>query len=89
MRLSGFHMLLRAVFIRNSDPTDQQLFHECALDMKYPTSASGIIVLLETPAKCGEFFPTLFVKITVFHLVFIFSRIATIFGEHRIMANIP
>ena len=40
--------------------------------MKYLTSASGIIVLLETPTKCGEFFPTLFVKTTVFQLVFNF-----------------
>ena len=45
-----------------------QLFHECALAViiSYATSASGIIVLLKTPTKYGEFFPTLFVKTTNF-----------------------
>ena len=28
----------------------------------YPTSASGIVLLLKTPTKYREFFPTLFVK---------------------------
>ena len=57
----------------------------------YPTSASGITVLLKTPTKYGEFFPTLFVKATDFQLSFNFeqTRTVTIFGEHGIMANIP
>ena len=40
------------------------------VDRSYPTSASGIIVLLKTPTKKREFFPTLFVKPTDFQLVF-------------------
>ena len=32
--------------------------------VSYPTSASGIIVLLKTPTKYGEFFPNVFVKAT-------------------------
>ena len=47
---------------------------------------SGIIVLLKTPTKYEEFFPTLFVKTFDFQLVFNFeqSRTVTIFGEHGI-----
>ena len=58
--------------------------------ISYPTSASGITVLLKTPRKYREFFPTLFVKTTDFHLVFNFEQTRTvdIFGEHSIMANI-
>ena len=64
---------------------------ELAIIISYPTIASGIIVLLKTPTKCGEFFPTLFVKTTDFQLVFNFeqTRTVTIFGEHGIMAHIP
>ena len=47
---------------------------ELAINISYPTSASGIIVLLKTPTKCREFFPTLFVKTTDFQLVFYLSR---------------
>ena len=36
------------------------------VDSLYPTSASGIIVLLKTPTKYREFFPILFVKPTDF-----------------------
>ena len=62
------------------------LFHECALDMRwyignekritisYQTSAIGIIVLLKKPMKYREFFPTLFVKITSFSLFLNLSR---------------
>ena len=59
--------------------------------ISYPTSASGIIVLLKTPTKYREFFPTLFVKTTDFQLVFNFeqTRTVTIFGEHGIIAHIP
>ena len=57
----------------------------------YPTSLSGIIVLLKTATKYGEFFTTLFVKTTDFQLVFNVeqTRTVTIFGEHGIMAHIP
>ena len=72
---------------------NEQLFHEPTLDMswRYPTSTGGIIVLLKTPIKHREFFPTLFVKTTDFQLVFNSeqTRTVTIFGEHVIMAHIP
>ena len=60
----------------------------------YPTSSSGIIVLLKTPTKYREFFSTLFclfVKTTDSQLVFNFEQTRTviIFGEHGIMAHIP
>ena len=63
-----------------------------AIIISYLTSASGIIVLLKTPTKYQEFFPTLVVnKTTDFQLVFNFeqTRTVTIFGEHSIMAHIP
>ena len=65
--------------------------YELVIIISYPTSASGIIVLLKTPTKYREFFPTLFVKTTDFQLVFNFeqTRTVTIFGEHGIMAHIP
>ena len=65
---------------------------DLAIIISYPTRASGIIVLLKTPTKYREFFPTLFVtKTTDFQLVFSFeqTRTVTIFGEHDIMARIP
>ena len=51
--------------------------------ISYPTSASGIIVLLKTPTKYREF--------EDFQLVFNFEQIrtVTIFGEHGIMTHIP
>ena len=65
--------------------------YELAIIISYPTSASGIIVLLKTPTKYREFFPTLFVKATDFQLVFNFEQTltVTIFGERGIMAHIP
>ena len=50
-----------------------------------------ISVLLKTPTKYRQFFPTLFVKTTDFQLVFDFeqTRTVTIFGEPGIMAHIP
>ena len=62
-----------------------------AIIISYPPSASEIIVLLKTPTKYREFFPTLFVKTTDFQLVFIFEQMGTvtIFGEHGIMSHIP
>ena len=39
---------------------------ELAIITSYPTSESGIIVLLKTPTKYREFFPTLFEKTTDF-----------------------
>ena len=56
----------------------------------YPTSASGIIVLIKTPTKYREFLQTLFLKTTDFQLVFNFEQTRTvtitIFGQHGIMA---
>ena len=43
---------------------------ELAIIISYPTSASGIIVLLKTPTKYRELVPTLFVTTTDFQLVF-------------------
>ena len=65
--------------------------YELAIIISYPASASGIIVLLKTPTKYREFFPTLFVKTTYFRLVFNFEqrRTVTVFGGHGIMAHIP
>ena len=62
---------------------------ELAIIISYPTSTSGIIVLLKTPTKYREFFPTLFVKTTDFQLVFNFeqTRTVTIFVEHGIINN--
>ena len=61
---------------------------ELAIIISYPTSMSGIIVLLKMPTKYREFFPNLSTK---FHLVFDFeqTRTVTIIGEHGIMAHIP
>ena len=55
--------------------------------ISYPTSTSRIIVLLKTPTKYREFFPTLFVKTTDFQFVFNFeqTRTVTIFGEYGTM----
>ena len=59
-----------------------------AIIISFPTSASGIIVLLKTPTKYRKFLPTLFVKTTDFQLVFNFerTRTVTIFGNYGIIA---
>ena len=64
---------------------------ELAIIIPYPTSASGIIVLLKTLTKYPELSPTSFFKTIDFQLVFNFEKtcIVTIFGEHGIMAHIP
>ena len=64
---------------------------ELAKIILYPTSKSGIIVLLTTPTKHREFSPTLFVKTTDFQVVFNFKHknTVTIFGEHWVTAHIP
>ena len=64
--------------------------YELAIVISHPTSASKIIVLLKTPTKYREFFPTLFAK-TDFQLVFNFEQTRTVntFGEHGIMVYIP
>ena len=66
-----------------------EMVGELAIIISYPTSASGIIVLLKTPTKYREFFPTLFVKTTYFQLGFKIEQTctATIFGEHGIINN--
>ena len=58
--------------------------YELALIISYPTSTSGIIVSSKTLRKYREFFPTLFVKTSDFHLVFNFEQTRTvdIFGGH-------
>ena len=65
--------------------------YELAIIISYPTSASGIMLLLKTPTKYREFLPTLFVKRSDFQLVFNFeqTRTVTIFREHGIIAQIP
>ena len=45
-----------------------------AIIVSYPTNACEIIVLLTTPTKYREFFPTLFEKTTDFQLIFKLSR---------------
>ena len=68
-----------------------------AIIISYPTSASRIIiipriVLLKTPIKYREFFPTLFVKTTTdFQLVINFGQMLTItiLGELGVIAHIP
>ena len=62
---------------------------DLGLLISYPTSASGLIVLLKTPTKDRKFFPTLFVNTTDFQLVFNSeqTRTVTIFGEPGIMAH--
>ena len=65
---------------------------ELGIIISYPTNTSGIeFFLLKTLTKYREFFPTLFVKITYFQLVFNFEQTRTIttFGEHGTMAHIP
>ena len=59
---------------------------ELAIIISYPTSASGVIVLLKTPKEYREFFPTLFVKLTDFSLFSISSRHYSYLGEPGIMA---
>ena len=57
---------------------------ELAIIIPYPTSASGIIVVLKSPTKYRAFLLTLFLKTTDFQLVFNFeqTRTVTIFGEY-------
>ena len=72
---------------------------ELAIIISYPTSTSGIIVLLKMPTKYREFFPIIVLlkmptKYREFFptlLVFNFEqmRAVTIFGEHGIIAHIP
>ena len=59
------------------------------MNISYPTSENGIIVLLKTPTKYRELFPTLLVKTTDFQLVYNFEQTSTvtIFGEHGMMAH--
>ena len=51
---------------------------ELAIVISYPTSASGVVVLLKTPTKYREFFQNLFVKTTDFQLVFNFEQTRTV-----------
>ena len=65
--------------------------YELTIIISYPTSPNGIIVLLKTPTKYREFFPTLFVKTTDFQVAFNFEQMRTvnIFGQYGIMTHIP
>ena len=56
---------------------------ELAIIISYPTSTSGIIVLLKTPRKRPE--NALFTKTIDFQQ----TRIVIILGEHGIMVHIP
>ena len=58
---------------------------ELAIIISYPTSTSGIIVLLKTPTKYREIFPPLFTKTINFQQ----TSIVVILGEHGIMVHIP
>ena len=67
---------------------------ELAIIISYPTSASGIIVLLKTPTKFRELFPTLFGKTTDFQLVENFEQTRTVIvwrawynGSYTMMAK--
>ena len=67
---------------------------ELAIIISYPTSASGITVLLKTPTKFRELFPTLFVKANDFQLVFSFEQTRTVIvwrawynGSYTMMAK--
>ena len=60
----------------------------------YPTSTSGITVLLKTPRKLRELLPTLFVKTNDFQLVFNFEQTRTVLvwrawynGSYTMMAK--
>ena len=70
--------------------TNEARSAELAIINSYLISASGIIVLLKTPTKYPEFFPTSFIKTNDFQLVFNFeqTRTVTTFGKHGIMAHI-
>ena len=48
-----------------------------AVIISYPTSASGIIVLLKTATKYREFFPASLTKTTDFQLAFNFEQAHT------------
>ena len=50
---------------------------ELAITISYPTRASGITVLLKTPTKFRELFPTLFAITNDFQLVFKFEQTRT------------
>ena len=57
--------------------------YELAIIVLYPIRVSGIIVLLKTPTKYREFFPSFFVKTTDFqHVNFEQTCVVTIFGEN-------
>ena len=88
--LGAFFDSYNSVILNNSIPL-VRVGYELAIIMSYPISASGIIVLLETPKKYGELVPSLIVKTTHFHLVFNFEQTGTVIisGEHGIMVHIP
>ena len=61
-----------ALWIQDGRSANEARTAELAIIVSYPTSASGIIVLLKTAPKYREFVPTLYVKTNDFQLVFNF-----------------
>ena len=57
--------------------TNEARSSELAITISYPTRASGITVLLKTPTKFRELFPTLFAITNDFQLVFKFEQTRT------------
>ena len=63
---------------------------ELTIINSYPTSASGIIILLKTPTKYREFFPTLFIKKQpIFSLFLILSGRLQLQWARSIQPNFP
>ena len=61
-----------ALWIQDGRSANEARTAELAIIVSYPTSASGIIVLLKTPPKYREFVPTFYGKTNDFQLVFNF-----------------
>ena len=61
-----------ALWIQDGRSAKEARTAELAIIVSYPTSASGIIVLLKTAPKYREFVPTFYVKTNDFQLVFNF-----------------
>ena len=60
------------LWIQDGRSANEARTAKLAIIVSYPTSASGIIVLLKTPPKYREFVPTLYVKTNEFQLGFNF-----------------
>ena len=60
------------LWIQDGRSANEARTAKLAIIVSYPTSASGISVLLKTPPKYREFVPTLYVKTNEFQLGFNF-----------------